>query len=143
MPFTLSNLAVLLVGLALGPNRGFAALALYLCEGAAGAPVFSPTGPGGLAQLLGPTGGYLLAYPVVAYIAGVCFARVRGNRLLTALFACTAAEIVLFVCGVLWLTLYTHSVPRAAFYGLLPFLPLEAIKIVIASAVAAKMERPR
>ena len=73
VPLTLQNFGVLLVGLALGSRRGFAALALYLAEGLIGMPVFSPTGPGGLAQLLGPTGGFLLAYPLVAGIAGWIF----------------------------------------------------------------------
>src|SRR5271169_6672634 len=70
VPLTLQNFGVLLVGLSLGSRRGFAALALYLAEGLMGMPVFSPTGPGGIAQLLGPTGGFLLAYPFVAGIAG-------------------------------------------------------------------------
>src|ERR1700721_182316 len=73
VPLTLQNFGVLLVGLALGSRRGFAALALYLAEGLVGMPVFSPTGPGGLAQLLGPTGGFLIAYPFVAGIAGWIF----------------------------------------------------------------------
>src|ERR1700684_4096417 len=63
VPLTLQNFGVLLVGLSLGSRRGFAALALYLIEGASGMPVFNPAGPGGLAQLLGATGGFLLAYP--------------------------------------------------------------------------------
>src|SRR5580704_17288593 len=70
VPLTLQNFGVLLVGLTLGGRRGFAALVLYLAEGLMGLPVFSPTGPGGLAQLVGPTGGFLLAYPIVAGIAG-------------------------------------------------------------------------
>ena len=70
IPLTLQNFGVLLVGFMLGSRRGFAALAVYLAEGLAGMPVFNPTGPGGLAQLLGPTGGYLLAYPFVAALAG-------------------------------------------------------------------------
>src|ERR1700726_2943464 len=64
VPLTLQNLGVLLVGLTLGGRRGFAALVLYLAEGLLGLPVFSPTGPGGLAQLLGPTGGFLLPSPL-------------------------------------------------------------------------------
>src|SRR5512143_2178718 len=70
VPLTLQNFGVLLVGLALGPRRAFAALVVYLAEGAAGMPVFNPLGPGGVAQLLGPTGGFLLAYPFVAALAG-------------------------------------------------------------------------
>src|SRR6266446_9288868 len=55
VPLTVQNFGVLFVGLMLGSRRGFAALALYLAEGASGLPVFSPMGPGGIAQLLGPT----------------------------------------------------------------------------------------
>src|SRR5271170_7868992 len=73
VPLTLQNFGVLVVGLSLGARRGGAALALYLAEGLMGLPVFSPTGPGGVAQLLGPTGGFLLAYPFVAGIAGWVF----------------------------------------------------------------------
>src|SRR5262250_1242431 len=60
VPLTLQNCGVLIVGLLLGSRRGFAALALYLAEGAAGLPVFNPHGMGGIAQLLGPTGGFLM-----------------------------------------------------------------------------------
>src|ERR1700685_644266 len=70
VPLTLQNFGVLLVGLMLGPRRAFAALVLYLAEGLVGMPVFNPTGPGGIAQLLGTTGGFLLAYPLIAGIAG-------------------------------------------------------------------------
>src|SRR6266566_8585266 len=75
VPLTLQNFGVLLVGLMLGSRRGFAVLALYLAEGAAGLPVFNPTGPGGIAQLLGPTGGFLMVYPLVAGLAGFLIER--------------------------------------------------------------------
>src|SRR5215471_21153645 len=70
VPLTLANFGVLLVGLTLGSKRGFAGAALYLAWGAMGLPVFSPAGIGGVAQLLGPTGGYLWSYPIVAFLAG-------------------------------------------------------------------------
>src|SRR5271167_3355019 len=70
VPLTLANFGVLLVGLTLGSRRGFAAAAMYLAWGAMGLPVFASSGPGSIAQMLGPTGGYLWAYPVVAFIAG-------------------------------------------------------------------------
>src|SRR3954454_16240077 len=73
VPLTVQNLGVLLVGLALGSRRGFAALALYLAEGAMGMPVFSPFGAPGLARLIGPTAGFLLAYPLVAGLTGYIF----------------------------------------------------------------------
>src|SRR3989442_5358865 len=94
VPLTIQNCAVLLVGLTLGSRRGFAALALYLAEGVAGMPVFSPTGPGGLAQLLGPTGGYLLAYPFVAGLAGWLM-EPREKRIWRSVFAGLLAEILL------------------------------------------------
>src|SRR5580704_19472173 len=68
VPLTLANFGVLLVGLTLGSRRGFAAAALYLAWGAMGLPVFASAGPGSIAQMLGPTGGYLWAYPVVAFL---------------------------------------------------------------------------
>src|SRR5437868_12178716 len=113
VPLTLQNFAVLLVGLTLGARRGFAALILYLIEGASGLPVFNPTGPGGVAQLLGPTGGYLMAYPLVAGLAGllVDFGKRTFAR---AAVAGLVAEIVLFASGIGWLALLTHSFSQAA-----------------------------
>src|ERR1700751_1380212 len=77
VPLTLQNFGVVLVGLLLGSRRGFAALALYLAEGAAGLPVFNPTGPGGMLQLFGFTGGFLMTYPLVAGLAGYLMERGR------------------------------------------------------------------
>ena len=71
VPLTLANFGVLVVGLLLGSRRGFAALSVYLVEGASGLPVFTPSIlHGGIAQILGPTGGFLMAYPLVAFVAG-------------------------------------------------------------------------
>src|SRR4051812_38136400 len=118
VPLSLVNFAVLLIGLTLGPKRGFAAMVLYLAEGAAGLPVFSPTGPGGIAQLLGPTGGFLMAYPVVAYIAGWAFQ--AGKRdFKGALLGATAGELLLFALGVNWLMVIFHvPLAQAAAWGL-------------------------
>jgi len=74
VPLTLQNFGVLTVGLLLGSRRGLVALALYLIEGAGGLPVFSPAALGsGISHLSGVTGGFLLAYPVVAFVAGWIF----------------------------------------------------------------------
>ena len=80
VPVTMQTFAVLLLGLLFGPGPAFACLALYLMEGAVGLPVFSPHGPGGLAQLLGPTGGYLLSYPFAAALASVLYRRGQIGR---------------------------------------------------------------
>src|ERR1700730_14982737 len=98
VPLTLANFGVLLIGLTLGSRRGFAAAALYLAWGAMGLPVFSGVGPGGLAQLLGPTGGYLWAYPIVAFVAG--WIAERGPfGFMRNVVAGAAAEVVLFAGG--------------------------------------------
>ncbi len=136
VPLTLQNFGVLLVGLALGSRRGFAALALYLAEGLAGMPVFSPTGPGGFAQLLGPTGGFLLVYPLVAGIAGWILEE-GENSFVRAAAASLGAEICLFVGGISWLAVLTHSFTQAVRFGLYWFVFAEVIKVVSAAAVAS------
>jgi biotin transport system substrate-specific component len=140
VPLTLSNFGVLVVGLLLGSRRGFAALALYLAEGASGLPVFSPAGPGGIAQLLGPTGGYLMAYPFVAALAGFLFERGRST-FARAAAAGLAAEILLFFVGLSWLAVWAHSLAQAFRFGLYWFLSAEVIKIFFAAAVAARFRR--
>jgi biotin transport system substrate-specific component len=140
VPLTVQNFGVLLVGLMLGSRRGFAALALYLAEGALGMPVFSPVGPGGIAQLLGATGGFLLAYPLVAWVAG--FIMERGRRSFArAAIGGLLGEIVLFTGGLAWLAALTHSVARAILWGLYWFLFAEIIKVMMAAAIAARWQR--
>jgi biotin transport system substrate-specific component len=142
VPLTLQNFGVLLVGLTLGGRRGFAALLLYLAEGLMGMPVFSPAGPGGVAQLLGPTGGFLLAYPFVAGIAGLVFeARTGEKTFACATIACLLAEIYLFVGGLSWLAILTHSVGQAIRFGLYWFIFAEVIKIMCAAALASSWQR--
>ena len=140
VPLTLANFGVLLVGLTLGSKRGFAAAALYLGWGAMGLPVFSPAGPGGIAQLLGSTAGYLWAFPVMAFIAGVIAERgvpSFGRNLLGGV----AAEVVLFAGGIAWLSIITHSWQHAAAFGLYPFLAAEVMKVMLAAAVARRLQR--
>jgi len=144
VPLTLQNFGVLLVGLALGPRRAFDALFLYLAEGLMGMPVFSPTGPGGVAQLLGPTGGFLLAYPFVAGIAGWVFdgkSEAKKKSFAHAILACVLAEIYLFAGGLSWLAILTHSFAQAIRFGLYWFIFAEVIKITSAAALASGWQR--
>jgi biotin transport system substrate-specific component len=140
VPLTVQNFGVLLVGLLLGSRRGFAALALYLAEGAMGLPVFSPMGPGGIAQLLGPTGGFLLVYPVVAWLAGFVMEHGRKSFARAALGG-LLGEIVLFAGGLTWLAVLTHSVTQAFRWGLYWFLFAEVIKVMMAAGIAARWQR--
>jgi biotin transport system substrate-specific component len=140
VPLTVQNFGVLLVGLLLGSRRGFAALALYLAEGAAGMPVFSPVGVGGIAHLIGPTGGFLLAYPVVAWLAGYVMEHGRKSFARAALGG-LLGEVVLFASGLAWLAVLTHSVTQAFRWGLYWFLFAEIIKVMMAAGIAARWQR--
>lgn len=142
VPLTLQNFGVLLVGLTLGSRSGFAALALYLAEGAAGMPVFNPTGLSGAAQLFGVTGGFLLAYPFVAGLAGWIAERGQPSFARAAV-ACTLAEAVLFAGGVAWLAVLTHSFAQAARFGLYWFVFAEVIKVMLAAGVTTAWQRAR
>ena len=140
VPLTVQNMGVLLVGLMLGSRRGFAALALYLAEGVVGLPVFNPTGPGGIAQLLGPTGGFLMVYPFVAFLAGYVFE--RGTKSFPrAAVAGLLGGILLFAGGLTWLYVYTHSLAKAAYLGLYWFLAAEVIKVMLAAGIAVRWRR--
>jgi biotin transport system substrate-specific component len=146
VPLTLQPLAVLGVGLALGPVDGLLAMLAYLAEGAAGLPVFSPTGMGGLAQLVGPTGGFLMAYPLVAAIAGGVTRGLAGraSRFVAAAVGSTLAVALLFVVGAGWFMQYGHHSLQVAWLGAVaPFLPGEAIKIVIAAGTYSTLTRAR
>ena len=108
----------------------------YLLEGALGVPVFSPTGAGGLVQLLGPTGGYLLSYPLVAALAGLApyLRRRQTMPYLSALLACALAVAFLFLSGAGWLAHEAHLTLHEAWVaGIAPFLPGEAVKVLAAA----------
>jgi biotin transport system substrate-specific component len=145
VPFTLQPLAVLGVGLAFGPVGAFLTLLAYLVEGACGLPVFSPAGPGGLAQLFfGPTSGYLLSYPLVAAIASG-LTRLIGRRLslfASAAIGCAVATVVLFLSGAGWFMAFTHLPLRAVWIATVaPFLPGEAIKVLAAAGIYSTLRR--
>ena len=146
VPFTLQPLAVLGVGLALGPVDGALAMLAYLAEGASGLPVFSPTGPGGWLQLVGPTGGFLLSYPFVALLCGG-LTRGFASRLpafFAALVGCVAAVALLFAAGALWLATEAHlGAQQVWIAAVLPFLPGEGIKILAAAGIYRALSRPR
>lgn len=139
VPLTLQPMAVLLVGLLLGPSLGFATMVLYLVEGATGLPVFQPHGPGGLLQLAGPTGGFLWSYPLVAMVAGALYPALRSRPpFVAAMFACFAAIALLFTAGAAQLAMLTHASARTVLMAAVgPFVPSELIKSLAASGIVA------
>ncbi len=139
VPVTLQTFFVLLAGVTLGSAWGAASMGLYLALGAIGLPLFTGAGVG-LAHLGGPTGGYLLAYPLAAYVAGW----VAGTRPGTLLVfgALLTGEALILGAGTLWLALLTSSsLSAAAAMGLLPFLAGDAVKLTAAGMLARRTGR--
>lgn len=132
VPVTGQTFALLLVGATFGARRAAAALLLYLAQGAIGLPVFAPGGLPGLARFAGPTAGYLLAYPLAAFLLGWLTERFPRRAWLLAVLA---AEAVIFAGGVSWLKVWAQLTwPQAAAQGLLPFLPGDLLKVVLVGA---------
>jgi biotin transport system substrate-specific component len=145
VPLTLQNFAVILVGMALGPVAGFSTMVLYLAEGAIGLPVFTPSGPAGMAHLLGPNGGFLFSYPLAAATAGWVVRAMRPitSRFRAALTAATAATLPVFLLGAAWFANYAHSGSATWSLAVAPFLPGEIVKITAAAGIFSSLQRWR
>ena len=147
VPMTLQPMAVLLVGGLLGPRLGALSMLLYLAMGAAGLPVFTPTVPlPGIARLFGPTGGYLLAYPLAAYAVGAIVPPLRslergsgGEDWQRIALGAFAGLVLIHLGGLAQLLIITHSVTAAAQLGTWPFLLGDLLKLVILVPVLARL----
>ena len=141
VPFTLQPMIVLLGGAALGSRLGLASQVLYLLAGIAGLPVFaaSPLLPQGALRLLGPTGGYLMCYPIAAFVTGYLAERAFDRRYFTSIVAMAAGLAIIFAGGVAWLAWGARPAPvglsTALTTGLYPFLLVDVVKIGVAAAV--------
>jgi biotin transport system substrate-specific component len=138
VPFTLTPIAVLLTGAVLGSRLGAASQVLYVAAGLAGLSVFSPSAtlPPGLLRVLGPTGGYIMAYPVAAFVAGWLSERGWDRRYVSSLGAMLAGLAVIYAGGVSWLALaFVHSLSGAVTAGLAPFAALDVLKLIAAAMI--------
>jgi biotin transport system substrate-specific component len=131
VPITGQTFAVLLSGAVLGARRGFAAQLLYLAQGALGLPVFAGGGAG-LASLVGPSGGYLLAFPLAAAVTGLLAERGWDRRFATTFLALLAGSAVVFALGLAWLARFVPAQHLLA-TGLWPFVPGDLIKSALAA----------
>jgi biotin transport system substrate-specific component len=144
VPMTLQPFAVLLLGLLLDPAAAFTALALYLVEGASGLPVFTPQGPGGILQLAGLTGGYLMSYPFVAALVSFVYRRLGERRFASGLIAAAAGDVLILASGTIWMAVATHQqFSTLLSLSVVPFLPGDALKVCAAAAIAAGWLRIR
>jgi biotin transport system substrate-specific component len=144
VPITGQTFGVLLVAVLLGSRRSAAVMGLYLLEGLSGLPVFAPIGLPGIVHFFGPTGGYLLSYPVAAFVTGWLVERGAGGKFLNLLGGLMAGEIVIFSFGCAWLAAPLHLGWSKAFIaGVVPFLPGDAIKMLLVIAAVRGMEFAR
>lgn len=144
VPITLQTFAVILLGLLLSPSAAAGALLLYLVEGAAGLPVFSPHGPAGLLHLFGPTGGYLLSYPFAAALTAWLRRRTGNGAFAPSLLAAATGSLLILLCGALWFGILTRqSAGTVLALSVLPFLPGDILKISAAAGAAAGWRRFR
>ncbi len=143
VPVTLQPFAVLLLGLLMTPGLAATTMVLYLAEGALGLPVFTPHGLGGIAQLLGPTGGYLMSYPLVAPLISWLWR--QGSRgFARTLAIATAGSLVTLALGALWLEMLTRgSFSLLLSDAVVPFLAGDAVKVVAAATMATSWTRFR
>jgi biotin transport system substrate-specific component len=134
VPVSLQDLVVMLIGVLLGPVAGTSAVITYLAIGAAGAPVFS-NGHAGLLWLFGPTGGYLLAYPVAACVVGM--AARAPHRRMVLLGGVLLAQAIIYAGGVSQLVVLTgQTVREVTMVAVLPFLPGAILKVAFVLAFA-------
>ncbi len=138
VPMTLQPLFVLLSGLVLGPSAGAASMAAYVLLGVSGAPVFAAI-PAGPAALVGPTGGFILAFPLASGLCGwLAGPRDAGPpRILAALLA---GLLVIYLAGAAQLALLTGSAPMGVFRNaVLPFALGDLIELLVAMAIALRL----
>lgn len=146
VPITGQTLGVYLIGALLGPRLGALTLLAYLGQGLLGLPVFaggtsawSPSRIPGLPVILGPTAGYLFAFPIAAFVVGLLARRGWDRKVLTAIPAMLVGELIILTLGFSWLVaataLLAGSADVTALFAaaVLPFLPGAAVKITLAA----------
>lgn len=144
VPITMQTFFVLLGGLMLGSRLGASAQTLYVALGALGVPMFAG-GALGFAYLLGPTGGYLVGFVAAAWLVGQLARGLdpKSPRAAWQVMAVLAAgTVAIYVPGVYWLARTTGMGSRSALVaGVLPFLPTDALKAVLAASVWLRIAR--
>lgn len=135
IPITGQTFVVLLAGALLGSRLGAMAMIAYLVEGASGLPFFQ-SGHFGLLYLMGPTGGYLIAFPAAAYVTGAFAEHGWDRRFLTAAAAMAIGSAIIMLSGWAWFSLVVRTSPMLTFYAtVIKFIPGDLIKIILAAAV--------
>jgi len=134
VPIVLQNMFIMLAGFISGPWWGLVSVVFYLILGSAGLPVFSG-GTGGFAKLAGPTGGYLVGYIPAVILFGLISKLGKGKWIFNIL-AGISGMIIVYAAGIVWLkSVLDIGWERAIATGVIPFLPGDIIKIILASVL--------
>ena len=151
IPFTFQPMVVLIGGLVLGSKLGFTSQVLYLMAGIAGLPVFatSATLPPGLLRLVGPSGGYLMAYPLAAFVVGSLAERGFAKRYASSVAAMLVGLAVIYASGTLWLAYFARLASANAAVGLstalatgvYPFVLADLVKLAAAAGITPGLWR--
>ncbi len=134
VPITGQTFGVLLIGAALGSRRGAATLLLYFIEGGLGLPFFAG-GASGLGIFTGATAGYLVGFVIAAYVVGLLAERGLERSMRTSIVPFLVGTVIIYICGVAWLSIVLGGLGKAIMAGLLPFLMGDAIKLIAAALV--------
>jgi biotin transport system substrate-specific component len=134
VPITGQTFGVLLIGAALGSKRGAAAMVLYITEGAMGLPFFAGGGSG-LGILTGATAGYLAGFVGAAYAVGWLAEQGLERSVRTSIIPFLVGTLIIYACGVTWLSIMLGSFSKAITLGVVPFLLGDGIKLVAASLI--------
>ena len=136
VPFSLSLVAIFLAGALLKKNQAALAQIVYILLGVIGLPVFSKFS-GGLGVIAGPTGGYIIAYPVMAYLIAWMIEKINKRNFAVYLLSMLCALIVCYTLGTLWLALEAQLPAAAAISaGVIPFIVPDIIKAILSSVLA-------
>jgi len=140
VPLTLQVLVVLMAGLVLGPRDAFLSQVLYLQAVLLGAPL-TAYGLGGPAAFVAPTAGYLWAFPFAAATIGWFSMRATSLKAVWRTIGGVAAMAIIYSVGALWLSTFVGGFKAALIAGVVPFLAVDGIKVVLATALAAARDR--
>jgi biotin transport system substrate-specific component len=151
IPFTFQPMVVLVGGLVLGSKLGFTSQVLYLMAGVAGLPIFatSATLPPGFLRLAGPSGGYLMAYPLAAFVVGLLAERGFAKRYVSSVAALIVGLMVIYASGTLWLAYFARLASASAAVGLstalatgvYPFVLADLAKLAAAAGITPGLWR--
>lgn len=141
IPFTLSLFVIFLTGAVLAPRYAVLATITYLLIGLCGVPVFSNFGSG-LGKFAGPTGGYLMSYPIMAFLTSMFYKYMKRYKALALILGMLISLALCYLLGTLWFTMITdNSFYAALSLCVIPYIPFDLLKITLAVSLGLALRR--